>query len=71
MDDAFRMNVYLNLIWSNVKKPSGFDDFQSLVHHCGRINSYLAAHGPLRMIQSLLQSYILQVFNRIIFKRAP
>ena len=55
------MNIYL--ICRNIEQPSGFDNFQSLVHHGSGINCYLGSHAPLRVIESLLYRNISHLFK--------
>ena len=53
MDDRLRVDNDLDLIGADTKQPPGFDDFQCLVHHGGRVDGDLATHIPSRVVQSL------------------
>ena len=47
--DGFRMHDYAYVFRLHVEEPLGLDDLQTLVHHCGGVYGYLAAHLPVRM----------------------
>ena len=59
------MHHHLDLLQRHVKEPSGFDDFQPLVHHGRRIDGDLASHGPVGMVQRLLQRHLFQLLQAV------
>ena len=63
MNNRLRMYHHLNLAGLYAKQPFGFDHFEPLVHHRGRINSDLSSHFPIRMFESLYFCHSLQLFH--------
>ena len=61
MNNALWVNQHLDTIGDHRKKETGFDKFQPLVHHGGRIDRYLAPHGPFGMLASLIRGHRSQV----------
>src|SRR3954449_3569295 len=59
------MNDHIDLIWWQIEKPAGFDDFQGLVHHGGRIDCDFWPHPPGGVRQGVLHGDILHLLSRI------
>ena len=71
MNDTLRVHVHSDFGRRHIEEPASLDDFQTLVHHGGGIDGNLPAHGPLWMIQRLIQSHIFQLFRRVLPERSP
>ena len=61
MDNTLRLNHNLNMIQIYIKKPSGFHNFQTFIYQSCRIHCNLLSHYPVRMLQRILQSHLLQI----------
>jgi hypothetical protein len=49
MNHALRMNHYFNLVLPGIEQPTGFNNFEALVHHGGGVDRDFPAHYPLGM----------------------
>ena len=66
MDDALRLDHHLDVFVIHIEQPVGLHDLKALVDHGGGIDSDLLSHAPVRMLQSILQRYLLQFCRRVI-----
>src|SRR5271157_4711346 len=69
MDCALRMHQYADLAGRHVEQPAGLDDFETLVHESRGIDGDALAHLPCRMIESLLDGDVAEIFQRSIQER--
>ena len=53
MDDALRVNDYLNAVVLHAEEPLGLHDLQRLVEQRGAVDGDLLAHDPVGMLQRL------------------
>ena len=53
MHDALRMDEHLYPIGINTEEPLSLDNLKALVHHRGRVDCYLCAHIPCRMLEGI------------------
>ena len=53
----------IDLIHRKIEEPGGFQNFQSFIHHRGRIDRNFTAHIPGRMIHRIIQCYAFQLFT--------
>ncbi|MOA40242.1 hypothetical protein D3C78_1620970 [compost metagenome] len=70
MDDAFRMDYYVDIIVGQAKQPMGLNHLKPFVHHRCGINRYFCAHGPVGMIQGLLHRDALKLGTGAVAERA-
>ena len=54
MNDGLWMDENVEFVRPQCKQVMGLDEFETLVHQRRRIDCYLGAHGPGRMLQGLL-----------------
>ena len=54
VDGGLRMDDDLDLVGAHAEEPVGFDDFETLVHHGGGIDSDAIAHAPIGVMEGLL-----------------
>src|SRR3990172_11842456 len=70
MHDALWVDDHVDLSGLQVEEPTGFDDLQSLVHQCGRIDGDLFPHDPRRVPKGLLWGDTAEALSRTLAKRA-
>ena len=58
------MHQNVDFVGRQREQVGGFDDFEPLVHHRGRIDRDLLAHAPVRMFQRLRQCRLFDVGGR-------
>ena len=63
MYDALWMNEHLYPICINAEEPLSLDNLKALIHHRGRIDSYLCTHIPCRMLEGIGSSYGLHLLK--------
>ena len=64
------MHNDLNIIGRYAEKVHCLNKFKALIHHRCRIDGYLCAHAPVRMLYSLLGRYILKLRAAFASERA-
>ena len=69
MHNALRMDKHLYLISRNPEEPFSFCHLEALVHERSRIDGYLGAHIPGRMLEGIGSSHLLQLLVGIIAER--
>src|SRR5437763_7905326 len=70
MNNALRMDDYLDTIHLHPKKPVRLDHFQALVEQCRGIDRSLGSHIPRRMFQRLLRRDRVEFCSRRFAERA-
>ncbi len=63
------MNYYVDLVRAHAKEPARFNDFESFVHHRGRINGDAVSHAPVGMRKRLFDRDVRQRGQRRLSKR--
>ena len=69
MNHALRMDDHLDPLRRRVEQQTGFDQFQTLVHHRGGIHRNLASHDPVRMGHGLVRRHVVEFVETLAQER--